>query len=146
LESNLYVKLYEPKDYEKVMNFLQGVHSLKEIEEELFENAVIIINDGEISGMITYELFRQKALIRYFIFEKEIEEKYLIDMYEKFFYNLKENKINKVFVIINNENVKQMFNNLGFQEFPKESFFLTEESIMDTKYKNAIVMCYKIEY
>lgn len=144
MDNDLYVKLYDPKDYDKVMNFLHGVHALKEIEEELFNNAVIIVNNDEVVGMITYELFRQKALIRYFIFDKDIEEKYLIDMYEKFFQNLQEKNIGKVFVIINNENVKQMFIDLGFREFPKDSFFLTEESILETKYKNAIVMYYEI--
>jgi hypothetical protein len=142
---DIVVKLYEPKDYEKVMLFLQGVHSLKEIEEELFENAVIIIGDDEIVGMITYELFRQKALIRYFIFEKEVEEKYLIEMYEKFFNSLRDKEINRVFVIINNDTIKDMFLNLGFNEFPKADFFLTEESILQTKYKDAIVMFYEIE-
>ena len=39
----------------------------------------------EIFGMITYEIFRQKALIRYFVFDKDVEEKYLLEMYEKFF-------------------------------------------------------------
>ena len=138
------VKLYEPKDYEKVMLFLQGVHSLKEIEEELFENAVIIIGDDEILGLITYELFRKRALIRYFIFNKGLSESILLCMYEKFFMNLKENNINKVFVIINNKNLTELFVNLGFKEFPKDDFYLTEECIANTKYKDATVMCYDI--
>lgn len=142
---NLYVKIYEPDDYDKVMKFLQGVNALQEIEEELFANAVLIVADETIYGMITYELFRQKALIRYFIFDKDVEEKYLIEMYEKFFSNLKANKINRVFVIINSEEIKKMFINLGFKEFPKESFFLTEESILQTKYKNAHVLYYEID-
>ncbi len=140
------VKIYEPEDYEKVMNFLQGVHALQEIEEELFNNAVIIECDEEIYGMITFEMFRNKALIRYFIFDKDVEEKYLIELYEKFFANLKAHNLSRVFVIINNDNIKEMFLNLGFKEFPKESFFLTEESILNTKYKNAITMVYEIEY
>ena len=95
--------------------------------------------------MITFEMFRNKALIRYFIFDKDVEESYLVEMYEKFFDNLKKHNMNRVFVIINNDNIKQMFINLGFNEFPKESFFLTEESIVNTKYKGATVMFYEIE-
>ncbi len=139
------VKVYEPSDYELVMDFLQGVHTLGEIEEDLFENAVIILSENEIVGMITFEMFRNKALIRYFIFDKDVEESYLVEMYEKFFGNLKKHNMNRVFVIINNDNIKQMFINLGFNEFPKESFFLTEESIVNTKYKGATVMFYEIE-
>ena len=139
------VKVYEPSDYELVMDFLQGVHTLGEIEEDLFENAVIILSENEIVGMITFEMFRNKALIRYFIFDKDVEESYLVEMYEKFFDNLKKHNMNRVFVIINNDNIKQMFINLGFNEFPKESFFLTEESIINTKYKGATVMFYEIE-
>lgn len=140
----MFVKMYEPKDYEKIMSFLQGVHALKEIEEDLFNNAVIIADDEEIFGMITYEIFRQKALIRYFVFDKDVEEKYLLEMYEKFFQNLLSKNIQKVFVIINNEVVEKMFCDLGFKEFPKELFYLTEESILETKYKNAMVLCYEL--
>lgn len=146
MEQKKVVKIYEPNDYEQVIDFLQGVHTLGEIEEDLFENAVIILNDEEIVGMITFEMFRNKALIRYFIFDRDVEEEYLVEMYEKFFENLKQKNMNKVFVIINNENIKQMFINLGFDEFPKESFFLTEETILNTKYKDATVMFYEIEY
>ncbi|QVK18120.1 hypothetical protein KHQ81_15045 [Mycoplasmatota bacterium] len=146
MEQKKVVKIYEPNDYEQVMDFLQGVHTLGEIEEDLFENAVIIVSDEEIVGMITFEMFRNKALIRYFIFDRDVEEIYLVEMYEKFFENLKQKNMNKVFVIINNDNIMQMFINLGFNEFPKESFFLTEESILNTKYKDATVMFYEIEY
>lgn len=140
----MFVKMYEPKDYEKIMSFLQGVHALKEIEEELFDNAVIITDEEEVYGMITYEIFRKKALIRYFVFDKDVEEKHLIEMYEKFFQNLQSKEIQKVFVIISNEVVKKMFCDLGFKEFPKDLFFLTEESILETKYKNALVLCYEL--
>lgn len=140
------VKVYEPDDYEKVLSFLQGVHTLGEIEEDLFDNAVIILDEDEIVGMITFEVFRNKALIRYFIFDKDVEECYLVNMYEKFFENLKKKAMNRVFVIINKNNIKQMFTDLGFSEFPKEDFFLTEESILKTKYRDAIVMFYEIEY
>ena len=43
------VKVYEPSDYELVMDFLQGVHTLGEIEEDLFENAVIILMKMKLS-------------------------------------------------------------------------------------------------
>jgi len=146
MEQTIVVKIYDSTDYEKVMEFLQSVHALGEIEEDLFKNAVIILDEEEIVGMITFEMFRNKALIRYFIFDKDVPEQYLVEMYENFFESLKKKQVNRVFVIINNENIRQMFINLGFDEFPKESFFLTEESILNTKYKDAIVMVYEIEY
>lgn len=138
------VKMYDPSDYDKVVQFLQGVHTLNEIEDDLFGNAVIILCNDEIVGMITFEMFRNKALIRYFIFEKDVEEEYLFEMYDKFFGNLKARDMNRVFVIINNDNIKEMFFDLGFKEFPKESFYLTEESILNTKYKDAMVMFYEL--
>ncbi len=146
MNQNKVVKIYEPSDFNKVMNFLQGVHALGEIEEELFDNAVLILSEEDIVGMITFEMFRKKALIRYFIFDRDVEEEYLIEMYDKFFDNLRKHNMTRVFVIINNDNIKEMFLNLGFKEFPKESFFLTEESIMNTKYKEATVMFYEIEF
>lgn len=146
MEEDIVVKIYEPSDYDKVMNFLQGVHALGEIEEELFENAVLILGDNEVAGMITFEMFRNKALIRYFIFDRDVPEQYLVEMYDKFFENLKKRDLNRVFVIINNDSIKEMFLDLGFEEFDKDDFFLTEESILNTKYKDATVMSYEIEY
>lgn len=145
MEDMKVVKIYESSDYEKVIEFLKSVNSINEIEDELFENAIIILNDEEeVVGMITFEMFRNKALIRYFIFDKEVEEQYLIEMYQKFFENLKNKDINRVFVIINDDNIKQMFNDLGFKEYNKEHFYLTEGTILNSKYKKATVMYYQI--
>ena len=146
MEQDKVVKMYEHDDYEQVYNFLKGVHTLSEIEDDLFENAVIILEGDVVVGMITFEMFRNKALIRYFIFEKEVEEQYLVEMYQKFFSNLQKQKIDRVFVIISNDTIKQMFTDLGFKEHNKESFYLTEESILNTKYKDATVMVYELEY
>ncbi|MDF2700266.1 MAG: hypothetical protein K0Q49_1822 [Haloplasmataceae bacterium] len=146
MEPNIVVKVYEPSDYEKVLSFLQSVHSLNEIEDDLFENAILILKDEIVVGMITFELFRNKALIRYFIFDKDVDQKYLYEMYQKYFDSLRSKDIKRVFVIINNDGIKEMFANLGFIEFPKEDFFLTEESILNSKYKDATVLIYELEH
>jgi hypothetical protein len=138
------VKVYEKSDHEKVMQFLQNVSTLSQIEEELFNNAILIIENEEVVGMISYELFRQRALIRYFIFDKEVNESYLVEMYQLFFNVLKERAIDKVFVIVSNETIESMFTELGFKPFNKEEFFLTEENISHTKYKDSSVLFYQL--
>jgi N-acetylglutamate synthase-like GNAT family acetyltransferase len=139
------IKDYTLEDYDKVIEFLESVTTLKNIEEELFDNSIIIEKEDKVVGMISYEIFRGRALIRYFIFDKNVKESYLVNMYEKFFNKLKENDIEQIFVIISKDIIVDMFENLGFVEFDKDDFFLTESNIRDTKYSDSKVMCYHIE-
>lgn len=146
MDEEVRIKQYESKDYEKVMTFLQSIDGLQEIEEELFPKAILIEAKDEILGMITYEMFRKKALIRYFIFEKDLAHELILQMYEMFFANLRKQNIKEVYAIVTNPNLSEIFTHLGFKEYPKENFFLTEECILNTKYKNAMVMMFEIPY
>ncbi|NLC95462.1 MAG: GNAT family N-acetyltransferase [Bacilli bacterium] len=146
MDEEVRIKQYESKDYEKVMTFLQSIDGLQEIEEELFPKAILIEAKDEILGMITYEMFRKKALIRYFIFEKELAHELILQMYEMFFANLRKQNIKEVYAIVTNPNLSEIFTHLGFKEYPKENFFLTEECILNTKYRNAMVMMFEIPY
>ncbi len=146
MDEEVRIKQYESKDYEKVMTFLQSIDGLQEIEEELFPKAILIEAKDEILGMITYEMFRKKALIRYFIFEKDLAHELILQMYEMFFANLRKQNIKEVYAIVTNPNLSEIFTHLGFKEYPKENFFLTEECILNTKYRNAMVMMFEIPY
>ncbi|ERJ12337.1 GNAT family N-acetyltransferase [Haloplasma contractile] len=141
---NITIKEYETEDYDKVYNFLDGIGRLKTIEDELFDNAVIILDDDEVIGMISYGMFRKRALIRYFIFNKEVDRDYLYKMYDKFFDKLKDNHIKTVFIIITTEHIKELFETLGFKDFPKDEFYINEEPINETKYEDAIVMYHEV--
>ena len=110
----------------------------------MFENSILIEQDEKIEGMISYEIFRGRALIRYFIFDKEVEEDNIVQMYERFFQKLKEKGIKEIFVIISKDIIVEMFSDLGFVEFNKDEFFLTEHNIYETKYRDSKVMCYTI--
>lgn len=138
------IREYQDEDYNKIMEFLESVATLKNIEEELFDNSVLIEEDNKIVGMISYEQFRGRALIRYFIFDKEVEETYLVHMYEKFFEKLKKRNIKEIYVIVSSELIAEMFKDLGFFEFNKDDFYLTETNINKTKYSDSTVMCYEI--
>jgi|GEM_PF-702554 len=146
MDEEVRIKQYESKDYEKVMTFLQSIDGLQEIEEELFPKAILIEAKDEILGMITYEMFRKKTLIRYFIFEKDLAHELILQMYEMFFANLRKQNIKEVYAIVTNPNLSEIFTHLGFKEYPKENFFLTEECILNTKYRNAMVMMFEIPY
>lgn len=139
------IREYAVDDYDRVMAFLERVTTLSHIEEELFENSILIERDGRIVGMISYENFRGRALIRYFIFDKDVQEEEIVTMYGRFFQKLKERGIRQIFVIISKDIVAELFSDLGFVEFNKDEFFLTEQNIYETKYRDSMVMCYTIE-
>lgn len=143
--SEYVIKAYEASDYEKVREFLSGVTTLEQIEDDLFANSIIIESAAGVVGMISYEEFRGRALIRYFIFDKDVEEEHLITMYDQFFQRLRAKGLKQIFVIVHHEMIIELFTNLGFEAFDKREFFLTESNIEHTKYKDATVMFYTLD-
>jgi len=139
------IRAYMVEDYDKVKQFLDSITALKSVEEELFKNSIIIETDDKVVGMISYEKFRGRALIRYFIFDNDVDEENIVAMYECFFSKLKSENIKAIYAIISKGIIVDMFLDLGFMPFPKEEFFLTEKNIMQTKYHASDVMVYHID-
>lgn len=69
-----------------VIDLLKNVNGLK-IEESIVNNCLLLLNDEkDILGTISYERFDRYALIRYFVFKRNINYKDLLLLYNTFFY------------------------------------------------------------
>jgi len=127
-----------------VINLLKNVNNLK-IEDSIINNCLVLLNDKkDIVGTISYEKFNYYALIRYFVFKKNIEYNDLLLLYTSLEEELKTKKIKESIAIINTEEVKEVFTYLGFSKIEKEKVFFDETIFTKTSYKNNEVYVKKI--
>ena len=69
-----------------VINLLSNIENLK-LEDNIIDNCCVLLKDnGNIVGTISYEKYNNIALIRYFVFKKNIELDSLLLLY-KYVYN-----------------------------------------------------------
>lgn len=133
------------KDNESmVINLLKNVNGLK-IEDHIIKNCLVLLNDkNDIVGTISYEKFNYYALIRYFVFKRNIEYQDLLLLYEKLEEELKLNNMKESIAIINSEDVKEVFTFLGFKKIDKQNVFFDETIFTKTSYKDNEVYVKKI--
>ena len=100
--------------YDDVLRFLETVPGIK-INKEVVENASLLIEDDKIVGIISFEVFNSKALIRYFIFKKIIDEKIMSSLFENLLKNARAKNIKRMLAFISNEETIPIFEFLGFE-------------------------------
>ena len=119
-----------------VINLLKNVNGLK-IENHIVDNCHVLLNDKEdIMGTISYEKYDQYALIRYFVFNKNIYYEDLLSLYNSLEKELKDLNISKAIAIINSEEVKEVFMFLKFEKTDKEKVYFDETIFTQTNYKD----------
>lgn len=94
--------------------------------------------------MISYEEFDKNGLVRYFIFKKSVDVKEVSAMFHNLVSNAKNNKIDFIYTILENNTVKELFLDLGFEVIDDDYFVIDEDIVTASKYKNAFVMKYNI--
>ncbi len=125
---------------DSVVDFLKEVNVVKSIDLDVIKNGVIVTEETEVIGMISYEKFTNYGLVRYFIFKKEIEDNFIEELLEKLEDKAIDNDVSKLFTIISNGNVKSIFQGLGFEDADKSRFFIDEKPVSIGKYKDAIIL------
>lgn len=119
-----------------VINLLSNINNLQ-IEERIVNNCHILLNDKEdIVGTISYEKFDNIALIRYFVFKKNITFNDLIILYNSLENELKDKEVIYAIGIINSDEVKDVFINLGFKKKEKDKLYFEETLFEKTIYKD----------
>lgn len=124
---------------DQIFNLLNGINNL-EIDESIIKKCSILLDEKqEIKGIISYEQFGNIALIRYFIFRRDIELKYLKQLYQGLEQNIKNSFINTVIGIVNANDVKKVFEYIGFIEEDPTLLFFDETNFKKTNYKDSII-------
>lgn len=127
-----------------VDDFIKKIPTINKIEDDILENMVIIREENKVVGIISYEDYSEKGLIRYFIFQKDV----LFEDLEKLFEEMKKKTINKgiksLMTVIEDNELVNFFNKLGFKKIDIKRVYLSETSLGDTIYSNAICMIYEM--
>lgn len=127
-----------------VINLLNNVNGLT-LESKIVDNCQVLLNDkNDIVGTISFEKFNNYALIRYFVFKRNVDVNDLKLLYNNLEKDLKKMNIIKTFAIINSEEVKRVFEWLDFLKIDKEKVFFDETIFSKTSYKDNDVYIKKI--
>lgn len=125
-------------------DFLLSLPKINKIDDEVLKNASIIIDNEVIKGVVSYEPFRNYGLIRYFIFKNDVIDTSISSLLDSLAETAASNNVEYLFSIIADDDIYELFQKLGFSDADKNYFYIDEESILDTKYKNAYIMIKRI--
>lgn len=127
-----------------VINLLKNVNGLT-IENEILNNCHILLNDKEdIEGTISYEKYDKIAIIRYFVFKRNVSFDDLLLLYQSLENELIDINIDNSLAIINSNEVKEVFEYLGFKKIDKNKVFFDETQFIKTNYKDNDVYLKKL--
>lgn len=118
-----------------VINLLKNVNGLK-IEEHILKNCHVLLDDNnDIVGTISYEKYDNMVLIRYFVFKRNMEYQDLLILYNSLEEELNNYNIENALAIINSNEVKEVFTYLGFDKIDKDKVYFDETIFSKTSYK-----------
>lgn len=126
----------------KIKAFLSEI--VEEVDEEVLENASILIDKDKIIGMMSFECFGRTALIRYFVFTKLIDENNLLKLFYHLIDKAKTKNIKRILSFVEKENAIPLFKYLGFFPIDKKYVYIDENNIMETDSEPASIYCYQI--
>lgn len=127
-----------------VVNLLENVNGLK-IEDHIINNCLVLLNDNnDICGTISYEKYDNYGLIRYFVFKRNTEYNDILNLYKELEKELFDNNITESIAIINSDEVKEVFNYLGFNQIDKTRVYFEETIFTKTSFENNDVFIKKI--
>lgn len=127
-----------------VLTFIKRIPTIEIIEEDILENIVLIRDEKEVLGIISYENYLDKGLIRYFIFQKDVAYEELEKLFKTMKDKAKNDEIKHLITVIEERELVMFFNKLGFKKIDTDKIYLFETSLVDTIYSNAIVMISEI--
>lgn len=127
-----------------VLTFIKRIPTIEVIEEDVLENIVLIRDEKEVLGIISYENYLDKGLIRYFIFQKDVAYEELEKLFKTMKEKAKNDEIKHLITVIEERELVTFFNKLGFKKIDTDKIYLFETSLVDTIYSKAIVMIYEI--
>lgn len=130
---------------EIIRNFIKRVPTIKEIDEDVLKNIVVLKDDISIKGIISYETYIDLGLIRYFIFQKDVSFKDLKELFNVLLEKAKKENIKILLSVVDQKELLEFFNNLGFIPYSVDDIYIDETSLGNTVYKNAQGMLYYIE-
>lgn len=127
----------------EVIEFIENYLKVKDIDVDVIKNASFVLEENEVIGLLSFEQFCKIGLVRYFVFKKIVDSNIVYELLESVIESAKEKGITSLTTIVNNEGVKRIFKELGFDEIDSKYVYIEEDNLLNTKYKDSSV--FKLE-
>ena len=137
----LYLNDINDDNKDIISKFLNNIESISNIDYDILNNGIAVINEEkQICGYITYEKFSEYGLIRYFIYQKNVDFEYIKQMYLELIKKAFDDEIESFISIGNNNDVVNIFKQLNFHEIEFSNFIVNDRLLYGTEFENTIIM------
>lgn len=127
-----------------VSDFLESVPSIKNIEVDIVKNAIYATEDSKILGVVSYEKFNYHGLVRYFVFKKTLDLNVVIDLFDTLTKRAIDDNLIKLYSVVNNNDVENLFKELGFALLDKDLLYIDECQFQTENNINPKIMEYNV--
>ena len=138
------IKKAREENYDVIKSFLFDVPAIETVDEEVLKNASVLYLENKIHGIISYELFFNYALIRYFVFKRSVDEMVVKELFDSVVESVNEKRIDYIFSLVNQSDIYDLFTLLDFTEVNKDDIFIEEQNYQNSKFKDTKLMIKKI--
>ena len=138
------IKKAREENFDSIKSFLFEVPAIDNVDEEVLKNASILYLDDKIQGIISYELFFNYALIRYFVFKRNVDEMVVKELFDSVEESVNRKEIDYIFSLVNQDDIYELFTSLDFKEINKDDIFIEEQNYQNSKFKDTKLMIKKI--
>ena len=139
------IKKANENDFDLIKSFLFEVPAIDNVDEEVLKNASVLYLEDKIYGIISYELFFNYALIRYFVFKRNVDEMIVKELFESVEENVNKRDVDYIFSLVNQGDIYNLFSSLDFKEISKDDIFIEEQNFENSKFKDTKLMIKKIK-
>ena len=140
------VKEIDDSTKDIVTHFLKSVPSIECIDDNILNNAVVALEDSKVLGCISFEVYGNKGLIRYFVFKKMLNDDVLNSLIDKLKDNGYKYNLDMFVCIAENIQIEELFSSLGFIKIESNLIFINEDHIKRTNFKNSSFLCKDLTY
>lgn len=127
-------------DYNLVKDFLLSVKTIKDIDEDVLKNAMIVVDNNDILGAVSYEKFGISGLIRYFVFKRNLTNDTVVSLFKMLEETAYDDYIKDIYCVVNNGPIEELFNELGFLKEKYKMLFIDESDFDLEGNSNAFIM------
>lgn len=132
------------ENIDSIRAFLFEVPAIDSIDEDVLSNASVLYLEENIFGIISYELFFNYALIRYFVFKRNVDEMIVKELFDSIVESVSEKDVDYIFSLVNQQDIFELFSSLDFKEINKEEIFIEEQIFQKSKFKDTKLMMKKL--
>lgn len=123
-------------NFQQAFNFLNSVPSIATIDNEILKNGVIVFLQNKVIASISFEIFDNVGLIRYFVFKRNLDNIVLNHLLDALTDNAIKMNIKKLICVADNEQIEDLFKEFNFKTLDKK-IFINEEEVSKSNFSNS---------